>query len=108
MTKTTSPCSCCKKVNQFCRCTMEVCLKCHQCSAHCECFNPTFSRVQSLSPTLDAREPEGDRGICRAPECRAVIWWQVTAKGKRTPVNADGSSHFGNCPAAKSFSRRKK
>jgi hypothetical protein len=102
MTKTTSPCSCCKKTNQFCRCTREVCGKCHQCSVHCECFNPTFS------PTLDSvREPEGDRGICRAPECRAVIWWQVTAKGKRTPVNADGSPHWADCPAAKSFSKRR-
>ena len=102
MTKTISPCSCCSKINQFCHCTREVDSKCGKCSAHCECFNPTFS------PTLDAREPEGDRGICRATECRAVIWWQVTAKGKRTPVNADGTSHWGTCPAAPSFSRRKK
>ena len=98
-----SPCSCCEKINQFCRCTREVCSRCHKCSVHCECSQPKFS------PTLDAaREPKGDRGICRAPECRATIWWQMTAKGKRTPVNADGQPHWGTCPAAKSFSRRKK
>lgn len=35
---------------------------------------------------------------CRA--CGAPIWWSESAKGKPTPMNADGSSHWGTCPKA--------
>lgn len=42
---------------------------------------------------------------CRA--CDATIEWQVTAAGKRTPVNPDGTPHWATCPEAGRFRRRK-
>lgn len=35
---------------------------------------------------------------CRS--CKAPVFWILTALGKRMPVNADGTSHFSNCPNA--------
>ncbi len=35
---------------------------------------------------------------CRS--CGAGIYWIVTAKGKRMPVDPDGTSHFATCPNA--------
>ena len=32
--------------------------------------------------------------------CGAEIYWAVTRKGKATPVNPDGVSHFETCPHA--------
>lgn len=39
-----------------------------------------------------------NRSACRS--CGAAILWVVTATGKRTPVNDDGTdvSHFSTCP----------
>ena len=54
-------------------------------------------------PTLDARE--GDKGACRG--CGAAIIWGRTKKGKICPYNLDGTSHFGTCPKAGDFSRKK-
>lgn len=35
--------------------------------------------------------------------CGAAIVWVVTTKGKRMPVDGDGTSHFATCPDAKRF-----
>lgn len=93
------PCDCCKKENQFCRCNRERCENCRHCAVHCEC------RVLKLAPMLE--RPEGERGVCRSPKCRAEIWWRKTAAGKLCPYNADGSSHFTTCIDAPTFHRRK-
>jgi len=38
--------------------------------------------------------------------CGAVIEWEVTASGRSTPVNADGTPHWATCPFAERFRRR--
>lgn len=38
--------------------------------------------------------------VSRCRSCDAPIVWCVTPRGKRAPVNADGTSHFSNCPEA--------
>jgi hypothetical protein len=43
-----------------------------------------------------------DPGICKG--CGAPILWALRA-GRPHPYNADGTSHFGNCPKAASFRR---
>lgn len=45
----------------------------------------------------------GDLGTCRA--CGAPMVWIITKKGKKSPMNKDGTSHFGTCPAADRFRR---
>jgi hypothetical protein len=35
-------------------------------------------------------------GACRS--CSAKIMWTTTPRGKRAPLNADGTSHFSTCP----------
>lgn len=42
---------------------------------------------------------------CRG--CNAEIAFVKTPAGKSMPVNGDGTSHFGTCPQAKRFSRKK-
>ena len=49
-------------------------------------------------PPATAEEPKGDRGNCRS--CGQVIYWRLTSTGKPCPWNADGTSHFANCPHA--------
>jgi hypothetical protein len=46
-------------------------------------------------------------GRCRSSECGERIAWARTPKGRTAPLNPDGSNHFGTCPAAESFRRRK-
>ena len=58
-----------------------------------------------IAPTLE--RPTGNPVICKAEGCGQEIWWVVTAKGRRTPVNADGSTHWGQCPGTSRFHRRK-
>jgi len=60
------------------------------------------------SPLVDSGEPQGDKAVCKGPTCHATIWWQITAKGKRTPVNRDGSPHWKDCPDREQFKRRPK
>lgn len=38
---------------------------------------------------------------CRS--CLTTIQWRTTAKGRRTPVNEDGSPHWATCPDADKF-----
>lgn len=46
--------------------------------------------------------PEGYQpdNIARCRSCAADILWTITRKGKRAPLNRDGTSHFSTCPAA--------
>lgn len=43
----------------------------------------------------------GDLGACRS--CKAEIVWTITKNGKKSPLNLDGTSHFGTCPDADRF-----
>lgn len=40
-------------------------------------------------------------GRCRG--CSQLILWVTTKAGRKMPVNANGTSHFSNCPKADSF-----
>ena len=46
----------------------------------------------------------GDPATC---PCGASILWVHTRKGKRHPLNLDGSTHFWPCPRAEEFRRRR-
>lgn len=43
---------------------------------------------------------------CHHHLCRADIHFAETANGKKTPLNLDGSPHWGTCPGSKEFKRR--
>lgn len=77
----------------------------------------------AAAPVADHRElfahvtPEGDRFLvpdgwtpgdrsshCRS--CNALILWCTTARGKRSPTNPNGSSHFSDCPDAAGWKRK--
>lgn len=53
--------------------------------------------------------PEGytadNLGPCRG--CGALMLWCITPKGKRSPHDRDGVSHFSTCPMAAAFKRRR-
>lgn len=40
---------------------------------------------------------------CRS--CGAPVYWVTTRRGKKMPVNADGTSHFASCPQAGKWRR---
>lgn len=47
-----------------------------------------------------------DWAKCRS--CAAAIWWVLTPKGKRMPVNpATDDSHFATCPQANNWRKEK-
>lgn len=41
--------------------------------------------------------------LSRCKGCRAPIYWVYTPRGKRMPVNADGTPHWQTCPDARKF-----
>ncbi len=43
---------------------------------------------------------------CKGPTCGREIAWVVTEKGKRSPVDPDGTPHWATCPDSKSFKDR--
>lgn len=59
--------------------------------------------------------------VCKAVECRKVIWWIKTASGKSLPLNADveegrrptrmlpgqGAPHWIDCVASQQFRKKK-
>jgi len=50
--------------------------------------------------------PEGTpQSACRS--CQATIYWVKTPAGKNMPVNPDGEPHWGTCPQAKQWTKRK-
>jgi hypothetical protein len=57
--------------------------------------------MDSRKPPLFAIPPGVPTSKCRG--CQATIYWVKTLNGKRMPVNADGTSHFSNCPKANEF-----
>ena len=53
-------------------------------------------------PTWAVRPPDTEQpGACRS--CAAPVLWVETVRGKRAPLNADGTSHFATCPQAASW-----
>lgn len=50
--------------------------------------------------------PAGARPVvCKGEGCKQTIYWIETDAGKRMPVNADGSPHWGTCPDAGRFKK---
>lgn len=46
--------------------------------------------------------PKGaDKTYCKG--CGATIFWIITKKGKKMPVDPDGASHFATCSKAGKF-----
>jgi hypothetical protein len=43
-------------------------------------------------------------GRCRS--CGQRVAWCITLKGKKAPLDADGTSHFATCPDAGSWRRK--
>ncbi len=43
----------------------------------------------------------GQAGTCRG--CGDPIYWVITKNGKKSPLDADGESHFATCPKADRF-----
>lgn len=55
--------------------------------------------VTWVLPTWASGIAPGDNPThCRS--CRAPVLWVITTRGKRAPINEDGTSHFANCPDA--------
>ena len=51
--------------------------------------------------------PNGER-LTRCRSCNALVFWSVTAAGKRVPIAlATGESHFKDCPSAKAWTKKK-
>jgi hypothetical protein len=44
-------------------------------------------------------------GRCRS--CDAAILWAITPRGKKSPLDPDGASHFGTCPTAEQWRKPK-
>jgi len=45
-------------------------------------------------------------GVCRS--CGTAIAWCQTPKGKRAPIDRDGTSHFATCPSADAWRHRRR
>ena len=59
--------------------------------------------------TTASIKPLGEKAKCKAPGCRAVIYWAPHPKsGKLVPHDANGKMHFGTCKDLAFFSERKK
>lgn len=55
------------------------------------------------------RVPEWDervRAIIGAAFAAGPVYWQLTSKGKWTPVNEDNTPHWSTCPNAKDFKKK--
>lgn len=46
-------------------------------------------------------------GVCECRGCGIEIRWEKTPANKWTPVNLDGTPHWGTCPKAKDFKKAK-
>lgn len=49
----------------------------------------------------------GGTSTCTGPTCGRIVYWWLTAAGKRSPHDADGISHFATCPDRERFRRQK-
>jgi len=69
----------------------------------------THTKILGKDPNTN--QPIYDISTLKQKACRtcgAPIYWVVSPKGKRLPVNQWGVSHFTDCPHAKSHSRGSK
>jgi hypothetical protein len=69
-----------------------------------ECIEYADGTYQGLPNEVRPEMPEG-YSPCKGVGCGKPIRWDVTATGKRTPLNPDGSSHWDTCIAAGQFKR---
>jgi hypothetical protein len=53
-----------------------------------------------------ANPPAEGEQIATCRSCGAEVLWVETKRGKRAPLNADGTSHFANCPQADQWRKR--
>lgn len=56
-----------------------------------------------VPPWANPPAPGERPAACRS--CGAAIMWVETKRGKRAPINPDGTSHFASCPQADSWRR---
>lgn len=51
--------------------------------------------------------PQGPGGYRPVPcrSCGATVLWVDTRRGRKAPLNADGTSHFSSCPQADAWRR---
>jgi hypothetical protein len=101
-------CWCCGKDAEgpMCSCRDLKCINdgCGKCMRHCECRSPNLRLVKEQPAPQP--EPEGERGFCKSPNCRAEIFWKPHPKtGKMHPYDRTGASHFATCPDWESFRR---
>lgn len=54
--------------------------------------------------TIPAGWQPDNVGHCRS--CGAPVLWCLTPRGKKAPINSDGSSHFSNCPQSEQWRKR--
>lgn len=75
------------------------------------------ARPRTVGPTFDHTTPEGDlfkvpedwvpgEGSSRCRSCQALILWTTTPRGKRAPLNQDGTSHFSDCPQSAQWRKK--
>ena len=74
-------------------------------------------RLRMTSTTTTACVEEGD-GALRDPKereadvscwsCHRPIYWVLTDRGRRMPVDPDGMTHFATCPQGKQWSGRQR
>jgi len=66
----------------------------------------------SFPQTRDELEAAGFRfdtlGRCRGVRCHGDLHWWWTPKGKRIPLDADGTPHWVTCVDAAQFRRAKR
>ena len=59
--------------------------------------------AEALTGGRISMPPDADKATCR--DCGGDIWWTTSVNrcdpaksGKKTPINADGTTHWGTCP----------
>lgn len=61
--------------------------------------------AQKMSNLLKLVGNPANCGRPERPGCNQLIYWVATNKGKRMPVNPDGTPHWATCPKAAEFRR---
>jgi hypothetical protein len=46
-------------------------------------------------------------GLGRCRSCAAPVMWCMTHRGKRAPIDRDGTNHFATCPNAAAWRHRR-
>jgi hypothetical protein len=69
-------------------------------------MNPDPKPVKAVKP-LPVPESVFWKPPSRCRSCDAEIWWWKNPKtGSMSPVNADSTSHFANCPNARDWRKK--